>query len=113
MDNNFIINFNSTFKNHNSFLSRDKNDFILETTVENLEKVLFFLRDHEGCLFKMLIDILVVDYPGREKRFSLFYCLLSLKYKLICQKSNINNNKLYNNNRNLYVIYVDIIIFIT
>lgn len=39
--------------------------------------------------------------------------LLSLKYKLICQKSNINNNKLYNNNRNLYVIYVDIIIFIT
>ena len=48
MDNNFIINFNSTFKNHNSFLSRDKNDFILETTVENLEKVLFFLRDHEG-----------------------------------------------------------------
>jgi NADH:ubiquinone oxidoreductase subunit C len=30
----------------------------------------------------MLIDILVVDYPGKEKRFSLIYCLLSLKYNV-------------------------------
>jgi NADH:ubiquinone oxidoreductase subunit C len=30
----------------------------------------------------MLIDILVIDYPGKEKRFSLIYCLLSLKYNV-------------------------------
>ena len=82
MSNNFINNFNQIFKDHNTVLLTNKNDLILETTVNNLEKTLFFLRDHEGCLFKMLIDILVVDYPGKEKRFSLIYCLLSLKYNV-------------------------------
>ena len=82
MSNNFINNFNQIFKDHNTLLLIDKNDLMLETTVDNLEKTLFFLRDHEGCLFKMLIDILVIDYPGREKRFSLIYCLLSLKYNV-------------------------------
>ncbi len=82
MNNNFINNFNQVFKNHTAFLLIDKNDFVLETNVNNLEQVLFFLRDHEGCLFKMLVDILVIDYPGREKRFSLIYCLLSLKYNV-------------------------------
>lgn len=82
MNNNFINNFNQIFKNHKTFLLTNKNDLILETTVSNLEKTLFFLRDHEACLFKMLIDILVVDYPGKEKRFSLIYCLLSLKYNV-------------------------------
>jgi NADH/F420H2 dehydrogenase subunit C len=80
MHNNFIDNLNQIFKNHEVSLLINKNDFILETTVQNLEKVLFFLRDHEGCLFKMLVDILVIDYPGKDKRFSLIYCLLSLKY---------------------------------
>jgi NADH-quinone oxidoreductase subunit C len=82
MHNNFINNFNQIFKNHKVFLSSNKNDLVLETNVADIEKVLFFLRDHEGCLFKMLVDILVVDYPGREKRFSLIYCLLSLKYNV-------------------------------
>ena len=82
MNNNFINNFNQVFKNHTAFLLIDKNDFVLETNVNNLEQVLFFLRDHEGCLFKMLVDILVIDYPGKKKRFSLIYCLLSLKYNV-------------------------------
>ena len=82
MNNNFVNNFNQTFKNHKLFVLTSKNDLVLETTVDNLEKTLFFLRDHEGCLFKMLIDILAVDYPGKEKRFSLIYCLLSLKYNV-------------------------------
>ena len=77
MNSNFINNLNQIFKNHNLSVLVSKNDLILETSVENLEKTLFFLRDHEGCLFKMLIDILAVDYPGRENRFSLIYCLLN------------------------------------
>ena len=82
MYNNFINNFNQIFKSHKTVLINDKNDLIIETTVDNLEKTLFFLKDHEGCLFKMLIDILVIDYPGKEKRFSVVYCLLSLKYNV-------------------------------
>jgi NADH-quinone oxidoreductase subunit C len=82
MNSNFINNLNQIFKDHNLSVLVSKNDLILETSVENLEKTLFFLRDHEGCLFKMLIDILAVDYPGRENRFSLIYCLLSVKYNV-------------------------------
>lgn len=82
MSNNFINNLNQIFESHEVSVLSNKNDLILETTSDNLEKTLFFLRDHEGCLFKMLIDILVVDYPGKEKRFSLIYCLLSLKYNV-------------------------------
>jgi NADH/F420H2 dehydrogenase subunit C len=103
MYNNFINNFNQIFKNHKTLLINDKNGFTIETTVDNLEKTLFFLKDHEGCLFKMLIDILVVDYPGREKRFSLFYCLLSLKYNVrIKVKISIDELTSVNSIANIY-----------
>lgn len=84
MNNNFLSSINQIFEGHSSFLRLhfDKNEMILETELKMLEKILFFLRDHEGCLFKILIDILVVDHPGKEKRFSLIYCLLSTKYNV-------------------------------
>jgi NADH/F420H2 dehydrogenase subunit C len=82
MNNNFLSSINQIFEGHSSSLRLhfDKNEMILETELDMLEKTLFFLRDHEGCLFKILIDILVVDHPSRKKRFSLIYCLLSTKY---------------------------------
>ena len=43
-------------------------------------KVLIFLRDDTGCLFKQLIDICGVDYPERSERFDIIYHLLSLKH---------------------------------
>jgi NADH/F420H2 dehydrogenase subunit C len=82
MNNKFITNFNNIFKKHNILITVDKDDFTLETTPKDLENVLFFLRDHESCLFKMLIDILVIDYPEKDQRFSLIYCLLSVKYNV-------------------------------
>jgi NADH/F420H2 dehydrogenase subunit C len=103
MHNNFINNFNQIFKNRRTLLINDKNGFTIETTVDNLEKTLFFLKDHEGCLFKMLVDILVVDYPGREKRFSLVYCLLSLKYNVrIKVKISIDELTSVNSITNIY-----------
>jgi len=78
----FITNINNILKKQNLSLVKDKNDFMLNIDVEktSLTDILFFLRDYEGCLFKMLIDITVVDYPDHERRFNLVYCLLSLKY---------------------------------
>jgi NADH/F420H2 dehydrogenase subunit C len=103
MHNNFINNFNQIFKNYRTLLINDKNGFSIETTVDNLEKTLLFLKDHEGCLFKMLVDILVVDYPGREKRFSLVYCLLSLKYNVrIKVKISIDELTSVNSITNIY-----------
>jgi NADH-quinone oxidoreductase subunit C len=82
MTNKFQESFNNIFKKYNSVITIEKGDFVLETDLTNLQKVLFFLRDNEGCLFKTLIDILVVDYPEKDKRFCIIYCLLSLKYNV-------------------------------
>jgi NADH-quinone oxidoreductase subunit C len=43
-------------------------------------RVLTFLRDDSGCLFKQLVDVCGVDYPEREMRFEVVYHLLSLKH---------------------------------
>ena len=45
-------------------------------------KVLTFLRDDAGCLFKQLVDICGVDYPERAERFDVVYHMLSLKHNL-------------------------------
>ena len=57
-----------------------RDEIIIEVHVSNLKKTILFLRDHENCLFKMLIDMYAVDYPNKEERFELVYCLLSTKY---------------------------------
>ena len=82
MTNKFETNFNYFFKNYQSSLSLEKNDFVLDANLDELRNIFLFLRDHEGCLFKTLIDILAIDYPERDKRFSLVYCLLSIKYNV-------------------------------
>ncbi len=46
----------------------------------HLLPVLTFLRDHEDCLFKQLVDIAGADYPERAERFEVVYHLLSLKH---------------------------------
>ncbi|MBI3446741.1 MAG: NADH-quinone oxidoreductase subunit C [Magnetospirillum sp.] len=43
-------------------------------------KVLTFLRDDPGCLFKQLVDVCGVDWPAREQRFDVVYHLLSMKH---------------------------------
>lgn len=47
---------------------------------KNLPRVLGFLRDDANCLFQQLITIAGVDFPEREKRFEVVYCLLSLRH---------------------------------
>jgi len=46
----------------------------------SIVKVLTFLRDDTTCLFKQLVDVCGVDYPGRELRFDVVYHLLSMKH---------------------------------
>ena len=49
----------------------------IDIEVENFISVMLFLKTNEKCKFRQLIDITAVDYPGREKRFSIIYILLS------------------------------------
>ena len=82
MINKFQKEFNNIFKKYDSVINLEKNDLVLETNLSNLQSILFFLRDNEACLFKTLIDILAIDYPEKNKRFSIIYCLLSIKYNV-------------------------------
>jgi NADH (or F420H2) dehydrogenase, subunit C len=43
-------------------------------------RVLTFLRNESGLLFKELVDLCGVDYPERELRFDVVYHLLSLHH---------------------------------
>lgn len=45
-----------------------------------LPRVLQWLRDDPGTLFKELVDVCGVDYPEREQRFDVVYHLLSLHH---------------------------------
>lgn len=60
----------------------ENGELTLESPAESIPKLLLFLRDTQKCLFKQLVDICGVDYPGREKRFDVVYHLLSFKHNL-------------------------------
>ena len=55
-----------------------REELVLNVKCENIVKVLIFLRDDVNCQFKMLMELCGVDYPERENRFDIVYCLLSL-----------------------------------
>lgn len=77
----FLKSFNSIFDKYGLKLNLFRGDYVLDLNcVKNLNLVLFFIRDHENALFKLLVDIFSIDFPECEKRFTLVYSLLSLKY---------------------------------
>lgn len=52
----------------------------METTADDIVRVLKFLRDDSSCLFKSLMDVCGVDYPEQESRLEVNYNLLSYKH---------------------------------
>ena len=66
--------------NHAQKITQFRDEIIIEVNVSDLKKIILFLKDHENCLFKLLVDLFAVDYPTKENRFELIYCLLSTKY---------------------------------
>lgn len=59
-------------------------DYILQIMLVDfyLYSLLFFLKDHSLCLFKLLIDLVVYEFLGNLFRFILVYNLLSLKFSV-------------------------------
>ena len=53
-------------------------ELVINVARDFIVKVLTFLRDDVNCQFKMLMELCGVDYPEREDRFDVVYCLLSL-----------------------------------
>ena len=55
-------------------------ELTLDVRTASVVKVLTFLKDDTGCLFKQLVDVCGVDWPAREQRFDVVYHLLSMKH---------------------------------
>ncbi len=60
----------------------ENNELLIETEEAELLDVVQFLKSHEKCKFRQLIDIAGVDYPENEKRFELIYLFLSHEHNL-------------------------------
>jgi NADH-quinone oxidoreductase subunit C len=57
-----------------------KQELIVTVLRGSIVKVLTTLRDDVNCLFTQLVELTAVDYPEREERFDVVYCLLSMKH---------------------------------
>jgi NADH:ubiquinone oxidoreductase subunit C len=55
-------------------------DIEIKTTPNNLRALLYFLKNHTLCQYKQLIEIACSDNPGKQRRFSIAYILLSTHY---------------------------------
>ena len=60
----------------------ENNELLVEIEEAELLDVVQFLKSHEKCKFRQLIDIAGVDYPENEKRFELIYLFLSHEHNL-------------------------------
>ena len=56
------------------------NQIYLEIDSEDLIDVVLFIKTNKDTKFRQLIDITVVDYPERSKRFEIVYLFLSHEF---------------------------------
>jgi NADH:ubiquinone oxidoreductase subunit C len=54
------------------------NSLILSISRNEIQFLCNFLKNHTNAQYKILIDIVVVDYPLKKKRFEVIYNLLSV-----------------------------------
>ena len=55
----------------------ENGELVIEVDLINLYSTILFLKTNGQCKFKQLIDIVAADYPNNEKRFRIYYLLLS------------------------------------
>ena len=63
----------------------ENNEIKINVDVENLYSTLLFLKTDDKCRFKQLVDVVAVDYPNAEKRFNIYYLLLSHEKNMRCK----------------------------
>lgn len=56
-------------------------DWTVIVKAESLIAALSFLRDDPACAFDYLSDLTAIDWPPREKRFDVVYCLYSTRLR--------------------------------
>tara|TARA_B100000214_G_C23856392_1_gene575904 strand:- start:134 stop:733 length:600 start_codon:yes stop_codon:yes gene_type:complete len=74
-DLNKLLNAELTTKIKSTLIEND--ELLINCEPIHLNTIILFLKSDKNCKFKQLIDILAVDYPGKEKRFKIYYLFLS------------------------------------
>ena len=86
------LNSELTTKINNSEIKH--NQIYLETDKEDLIDVSLFLKTNSETRFRQLIDITVVDYPEKNKRFDVVYLFLSHEFnQRLILKYSISENE--------------------
>ena len=75
IDLNKVLNSELTTKIKDSFI--ENGELLLKVDINDLISVILFLKSNNNCKFKQLIDIVAADFPNEEKRFKIYYLLLS------------------------------------
>lgn len=57
-----------------------KNELSINIPFFKIVPIIFFLKNHTNCQFKILSDLCVIDYVNRKERFNLVYNLLSIRF---------------------------------
>ena len=92
-DLNKLLNSELTTKIKDSNI--DNGELLVNVEVNNIYSTILFLKTNTECKFKQLVDIVAADYPNNEKRFKIYYLLLSHKNNLrikILANFSINEN---------------------
>lgn len=68
-----------------------KNELTVIIPTNKILSILFFLKNHSHTQFKILSDLVVIDYPQKKARFEIVYNLLSIRFNTRLKvKLNIN-----------------------
>ena len=68
-----------------------KNELSIKISFKKIIPIFFFLKNHTNSQFKILSDLVVIDYPQKKSRFEVVYNLLSIRYNTRLKvKLNIN-----------------------
>ena len=57
-----------------------KKELSINIPFNKLIPIIFFLKNHTNCQYKVLSDLCVVDYVNKKERFDVIYNLLSVRF---------------------------------
>lgn len=79
-----------------------RDELTIVTLSEYLIPLITFLKKHINCQQNAVVDITAVDNPTKKHRFTLIYCLLSVKYNFRL-KIKVYLNELSNSNSSNHI----------
>lgn len=80
-----------------------KNELTIIIPENKILSIFFFLKNHSHTQFKILSDLVVIDYPQKKKRFEIVYNLLSIRFNTRLKvKININELQTINSITSIY-----------